>query len=45
MLLAALTLTEDQRFDAIARRDGSSDGAFFYAVRTTGVYRSEEAHV
>jgi AraC family transcriptional regulator of adaptative response/methylated-DNA-[protein]-cysteine methyltransferase len=28
----------DERYDRIARRDASADGAFVYAVRTTGVY-------
>lgn len=28
----------DPRYAAIARRDPAADGAFFYAVRTTGVY-------
>ncbi|HEY2136872.1 MAG TPA: bifunctional DNA-binding transcriptional regulator/O6-methylguanine-DNA methyltransferase Ada [Xanthobacteraceae bacterium] len=30
--------TDTQRWDAVRRRDRSADGAFFYAVRTTGVY-------
>jgi hypothetical protein len=29
---------DDARWDALRRRDGSADGAFFYSVRTTGVY-------
>jgi AraC family transcriptional regulator, regulatory protein of adaptative response / methylated-DNA-[protein]-cysteine methyltransferase len=29
---------EDERWDAVVRRDGSADGAFYYSVRTTGVY-------
>ena len=29
---------DDPRYDAIRRRDPACDGAFFYAVRTTGVY-------
>ena len=31
-------ITDDDRYDAIRRRDRASDGAFYYAVRTTGVY-------
>ncbi|HRD66183.1 MAG TPA: bifunctional DNA-binding transcriptional regulator/O6-methylguanine-DNA methyltransferase Ada [Candidatus Competibacter sp.] len=30
--------TSDQRWEALLRRDPQSDGAFFYAVKTTGVY-------
>ncbi len=30
--------TDDQRHDAISRRDPAFDGSFLYAVRTTGVY-------
>jgi len=30
--------TDDKRWEAIARRDRAADGAFFYSVRTTGVY-------
>jgi AraC family transcriptional regulator of adaptative response/methylated-DNA-[protein]-cysteine methyltransferase len=30
--------TEDDRWDAITRRDREADGAFFYAVKTTGVF-------
>ena len=29
---------EDERWDAVTRRNPSANGAFFYAVRTTGVY-------
>jgi AraC family transcriptional regulator of adaptative response/methylated-DNA-[protein]-cysteine methyltransferase len=29
---------DDSRWDAVARRDGGADGAFVYAVKTTGVY-------
>ena len=32
------TATDDQRYDAIRRRDPAFDGAFFYGVCTTGVY-------
>ena len=31
-------LTDDARYDAIRRRDPALDGAFVFAVRTTGVY-------
>ena len=31
-------LSDDDRYEAIARRDASVDGDFFYSVRTTGVY-------
>lgn len=30
--------TDDQRWEAVQRRDSSADGKFVYAVRTTGVY-------
>jgi AraC family transcriptional regulator of adaptative response/methylated-DNA-[protein]-cysteine methyltransferase len=30
--------TDDQRWDAVVRRDPAADGAFFYGVTTTGVY-------
>ena len=30
--------TEAERWDAVKRRDPAADGAFFYSVRTTGVY-------
>ena len=30
--------TENARWDAVVRRDGKADGAFYYSVRTTGVY-------
>jgi len=29
---------DDQRWDAVCTRDRSADGAFYYAVRTTGIY-------
>jgi AraC family transcriptional regulator, regulatory protein of adaptative response / methylated-DNA-[protein]-cysteine methyltransferase len=29
---------DDARWEAVGRRDRSADGAFFCAVRTTGVY-------
>jgi AraC family transcriptional regulator of adaptative response/methylated-DNA-[protein]-cysteine methyltransferase len=32
------TLTDDDRYAALSRRDGASDGQFFYSVQTTGVY-------
>lgn len=31
-------LTDDSRWDAVLGRDARADGAFVYAVRTTGVY-------
>ena len=30
--------SEEERWDAVARRDGAADGVFYYSVRTTGVY-------
>lgn len=30
--------TDDQRWDAVVRRDAAADGRFYYSVRTTGVY-------
>jgi AraC family transcriptional regulator of adaptative response/methylated-DNA-[protein]-cysteine methyltransferase len=30
--------TDQDRWDALCRRDPAADGAFYYAVRTTGVY-------
>src|SRR5664279_3025311 len=30
--------SEEERWDAVTRRDGAADGVFFYSVRTTGVY-------
>jgi AraC family transcriptional regulator, regulatory protein of adaptative response / methylated-DNA-[protein]-cysteine methyltransferase len=30
--------TDDERWAAVARRDRSADGVFYYSVRTTGVY-------
>ena len=30
--------TDAQRWEAVAHRDARADGAFFYSVRTTGVY-------
>lgn len=30
--------TDEARWAAVARRDAAADGAFFYSVRTTGVY-------
>jgi AraC family transcriptional regulator of adaptative response/methylated-DNA-[protein]-cysteine methyltransferase len=32
------TLTDDDRYAAVLRRDGAFDGRFYYAVQTTGVY-------
>ena len=31
-------VSDDDRYEVIARRDASVDGDFFYSVRTTGVY-------
>ena len=31
-------LSDEQRWAVVVRRDASMDGAFFYSVRTTGVY-------
>ncbi len=30
--------SDEQRWDAVTRRDAAADGNFYYAVRTTGVY-------
>jgi AraC family transcriptional regulator of adaptative response/methylated-DNA-[protein]-cysteine methyltransferase len=30
--------SDDERFDAVVRRDPAADGTFYYSVRTTGVY-------
>lgn len=39
MLIAMPGFTsEEERWDALSRRDSSADGAFYYSVRTTGVY-------
>ena len=35
---AASTLTDDDRYAAVSRRDSAFDGQFFYGVQTTGVY-------
>jgi AraC family transcriptional regulator of adaptative response/methylated-DNA-[protein]-cysteine methyltransferase len=35
---AAAFSTDAQRWAAVARRDRTADGGFFYSVRTTGVY-------
>ena len=35
---SAVTLTDDDRYAAIARGDRAADGLFLYGVRTTGVY-------
>ena len=37
-MTAAQTQTDDARWEAMRRRDRDLDGAFFIAVRTTGVY-------
>src|SRR6516225_195275 len=31
-------LTDEQRWEAVRRRDPAAAGAFYYSVRTTGVY-------
>ena len=36
--IAEQFLTDAQRWNALAKRDRQADGAFFYAVTTTGVY-------
>jgi AraC family transcriptional regulator of adaptative response/methylated-DNA-[protein]-cysteine methyltransferase len=36
-ILAAFS-ADDARWEAVVRRDHAADGAFYYAVRTTGVY-------
>lgn len=38
LLRAPDHLTDDDRYEAVRRRDRALDGAFYYAVRTTGVY-------
>jgi AraC family transcriptional regulator of adaptative response/methylated-DNA-[protein]-cysteine methyltransferase len=35
---AIAALTDDDRYEAVRRRDRALDNQFFYAVRTTGVY-------
>lgn len=30
--------TDEERWDAVVRRDRATDGTFYYSVRTTGVY-------
>jgi len=37
-LAASLFSNDEERWAAVARRDRSADGAFYYSVRTTGVY-------
>jgi AraC family transcriptional regulator of adaptative response/methylated-DNA-[protein]-cysteine methyltransferase len=34
----SMPATDDERWDAVRLRDRASDGAFFYSVRTTGVF-------
>ena len=36
--MTALYDTDDARWNAVQRRDRGADGAFLFAVRTTGVY-------
>jgi|ERR1035437_3766617 AraC family transcriptional regulator of adaptative response/methylated-DNA-[protein]-cysteine methyltransferase len=38
MVAMAGYTSEEDRWDAVVRRDGAADGAFYYSVRTTGVY-------
>lgn len=35
---SATFVNDDERWAAVQRRDAAADGAFYYAVRTTGVY-------
>ena len=35
---AAPYATDDERWQAVMRRDRAADGAFYYSVRSTGVY-------
>ena len=35
---SAAFASDEQRWDAVLRRDGQADGQFYYSVRTTGVY-------
>jgi AraC family transcriptional regulator of adaptative response/methylated-DNA-[protein]-cysteine methyltransferase len=36
--IAPVLCDDDARWEAVVRRDHAADGAFYYAVRTTGVY-------
>jgi AraC family transcriptional regulator of adaptative response/methylated-DNA-[protein]-cysteine methyltransferase len=36
--ISSLILTDADRWQAIVARDAAADGAFYYAVRTTGIY-------
>ncbi len=36
--ISGVHLTDDDRWAAVAGRDTTADGAFYYSVRTTGVY-------
>jgi AraC family transcriptional regulator of adaptative response/methylated-DNA-[protein]-cysteine methyltransferase len=36
--ISPLFLTDEDRWAAVIRRDPNADGAFYYSVRTTGVY-------
>src|ERR1043166_6862735 len=38
MTTAPRFTSDDDRWAAVARRDRRADGAFYYSVRTTGVY-------
>lgn len=33
-----MTLTDEQRYEAISRRDSTFDRVFYTAVKTTGIY-------
>lgn len=35
---AASFSSDEERWAVVVRRDGSTDGVFYYSVRTTGVY-------
>lgn len=36
--VTSIWTTNDQRWDAVSERDSDADGAFFYGVKTTGVF-------
>ena len=38
VLEMAVFTTEQERWDAVSRRDDTADGVFYYSVKTTGVY-------
>lgn len=37
-VMTGATMTDEERYEAVRRRDAAFDGLFFYSVRTTGVY-------